>query len=472
MKYFAVGTLITLGSLLAGATALGQAAGEPAAEPSPPSVTEPAAPEAVLDEGEPPATVPVPRQPASEAETPAADVSTDPPPAGPPPTSPPPTSPPPTSPPPAGPPSNDLPPATVPASPPADPTPEPLPQEPAADGTTSVVVPQTPGTASPAPAAPSSLPPPPAGLTPVTPPPATQPSVPPPTQPAVPPPAAAGLLPPAAPVSPPPSEQPPPQSDAASLLAQLLEPLAAGPGRPLTPADTLLYARPLPLLEPLVRSGDRARRLWIVHAYWKVSIRYAHLRAATAAVERLELVAPGSDPHDRVTLDVATAAAQADLAEARAALSVAQQELVDLARLPITEPLPWPVDRPLADPYQTHFEAIFANRVATGRVRAIVRCLPARHDALAARAAAVRAAEKAVAMAEADHARANRPIEAVIAAHRALVDQQEAFLDAVETYNLEIAEYAMAVATLTLPDDQFVSMLIGTPIQWRPPAPE
>ena len=349
----------------------------------------------------------------------------------------------------------------------------PLPQEPAADGTTSVVVPQTPGTASPAPAAPSSIPPPPAtGLTPVTQPPPAQPAVPPPPQPAGSPPPAVGLPPPAAPVSPPPSEQQPPQSDAANLLAQLLEPLAAGPGRPLTPADTLLYARPLPLLEPLVRSGDRARRLWIVQAYWKVAISYAHLRAATAAVERLELVAPGADPHDRVTLDVATAAAQADLADARAALSVAQQELVDLARIPITEPLPWPVDRPLADPYQTHFEAIFANRVATGRVRAIVRCLPARHEALAARAAAVRAAEKAVAMAEADHARANRPIEAVIAAHRALVDQQEAFLDAVETYNLEIAEYAMAVATLTLPDDQFVSMLIGTPIQWRPPAPE
>ncbi|MDA0256091.1 MAG: hypothetical protein O3C39_13205 [Planctomycetota bacterium] len=445
MRNFAAGTLITLGSLLAGATALGQAAGEPAAEPSTPSLTEPAAPEAapqaVPDESEPPARVPVPTEPSSEPETQAADVPTDPPP--------------------AGPPSNDPPPATVPASPSVDP----LPQEPAADGTTSVVVPQTPGAASPAPAAPSSLPPPTAtGLTPV--------NQLPPTQQAGPPPPAVGLPPPVAPVSPPPSEQPPPQSDAANLLAQLLEPLAAGPGRPLTPADTLLYARPLPLLEPLVRSGDRARRLWIVQAYWKVAIRYAHLRAATAAVERLELVAPGSDPHDRVTLDVATAAALADLADARAALSVAQQELVDLARMPITEPLPWPVDRPLADPYQTHFEAIFANRVATGRVRAIVRSLPARHEALAARAAAVRAAEKAVTMAEADHARANRPIEAVITAHQALVGQQQAFLEAIETYNLDIAEYAMAVATLTLPEDQFVSMLIGTPIQWRPPTLE
>ena len=249
---------------------------------------------------------------------------------------------------------------------------------------------------------------------------------------------------------------------------RLLEPMPISPGRPTT--DQAIYTRPMTLLEPLVRSGDRSRRLWIVQAYWKVSVAYAAVRCGTEALERLEFVAPGADPHDRATLDEASAAARADLAEAQALLGVAQQELVDLARLPVGDALPWPVDRPLADPYQTQFEAIFANRIATGRVRAIVRSLPARYEALAARAAAVLAAEKAMAMAEADHAKGNRPIEAVIAAHAALVGQQDSFLEAVRTYNLEIAEYAMAVAELSLPDDQFVSMLIGTPIQWRQPA--
>jgi hypothetical protein len=324
------------------------------------------------------------------------------------------------------------------------PTPEPPMQEPAADGTTSVVVPSDP----PAPLSPDAIPP--TALPPLTQPPA---------------------VPAQAPVaSPPPPSQPPPQSEASSLLARMLEPIAAQPGRALTPPDVAIYARPMQLLEPLVRSGDRARRLWIVQAYWKVSAGFASMRCGTEALERLELVAPGADPHDRATLDVATAAARADLADARARLTTAQQELVDLARLPVGEPLPWPVDRPLADPYQTHFEAIFANRIATGRVRAIVRSLPARHQALAARATAVLAAEKAMTMAEADHAKGKRPIEAVIAAHAALVGQQDDFLEAVRTYNLEIAEYAMAVAELSLPDDQFVAMLIGTPIQWRPPA--
>ena len=268
----------------------------------------------------------------------------------------------------------------------------------------------------------------------------------------------------------PPAAADPTASDSAKLLGELLEPLASRPGAPQpSPVDANLYARPLPLLEAIERSGDKSRRLWISQAYWKVSAAYAQARCCTEAIERLDLIAPGGDPHDRATLDVATAAARADLADARAQLGVAQQELVDLARLPLTEPLPWPVDRPLAGPYQTHFDAIFATRPATGRVRAIARTLLSRHEALESRAAAVRAAAKAMGMAEADHAKGNRPIEAVVAAHAAIVGQQREFLQATKAYNLDIAEYAMAVADASVPDDRFVSMLIGTPIQWRQP---
>jgi outer membrane protein TolC len=266
----------------------------------------------------------------------------------------------------------------------------------------------------------------------------------------------------------PPAAADPTASDSAKLLGELLEPLASRPGAPQpSPVDANLYARPLPLLEAIERSGDKSRRLWISQAYWKVSAAYAQARCCTEAIERLDLIAPGGDPHDRATLDVATAAARADLADARAQLGVAQQELVDLARLPLTEPLPWPVDRPLAGPYQTHFDVIFATRPATGRVRAIARTLPSRHEALESRASAVRAAAKAMGMAEADHAKGNRPIEAVVAAHATLVGQQREFLQATKAYNLDIAEYAMAVADASVPDDRFVSMLIGTPIQWR-----
>lgn len=364
----------------------------------------------------------------------------------------------------------------------------PVPEEPApgADGTTSVVVP--PPVEAPPPVAPPSPPAPEAVLQP-TEPPAPPPSVfasPPGMPDPIPPPSGdAPLAPPsnATPTpprdaNPPPASDPqatppssvpppPPPSETAAVLEGMLAPFKGRLAGVSGVLDPQLYARPMPLLEPLVRSGDRSRRLWIVQAYWKVSAGYANVRTSAEALERLELIAPGGDPYDRATLDVAVAGARADLADARTRLGTAQQELMDLARLPVGEPLPWPIDRPLSDPYQTHFEAIFANRIATGRVRTIVRSLPARHEAVASRAIAVTSATKAVEMAEADHARGKRPIESVINAHAALVAQQAAFVEAVRVYNVEIAEYAMAVADLNVPDEQFVSMLIAAPRPWQ-----
>jgi len=200
---------------------------------------------------------------------------------------------------------------------------------------------------------------------------------------------------------------PPDKTAATLLLERILEPLEFNKANNhIDPTRAAaLYARPLPLIEALQRSGDRSRRLWITQAYWQVSRGYANIRFATEARERLEFIAPGSDPHDQMVLDVASAAAEADLADAHAELIAAQQQLVDLVRLPIGEPAPWPVDRPLAGSYETHFAAIFATRPATGRIRAIDRMLPSKHDAVEARAIAVKAAESAMNRAESDRAR-------------------------------------------------------------------
>jgi len=267
-----------------------------------------------------------------------------------------------------------------------------------------------------------------------------------------------------APMNRPPADAPPAATPAARLLAESVEPLDAR-------AAESLYARPLPLLEALERSGDRSRRLWITQAYWKVWAGFALVRQRTAAAERLELVAPGAADHDRAALDAAAAVARAELADARTDLIAAQQELVDLVRLPVGEPLPWPVDRPLVAPYQTHFETIFAARAATGRVRAINRMLPGRHEAVEARAAAAAAAGETFAMAESDHAKGRRAVESVIAAEAAVAAQQREFVQAVKAYNCDIAEYVMSAVDLSVPDDRFAAMLIGTPIAWRPQGP-
>jgi hypothetical protein len=239
---------------------------------------------------------------------------------------------------------------------------------------------------------------------------------------------------------------------------------------PVRPADASLDGpptRPLGLVEALLRSGDRSRRLWITQAYWKLAAKVAIVRCAGDAVERLDLVAPGAEPHARAVLDAATAEARAELAEARSELAVAQQELIDLIRLPITEPLPIPLDPPLTAAYQTHFDSIFANRPATGRIRAIHRALPGRHEAIGLWSTAATAAEQAFAGSEAEHAKGRLPIESVIGSHALLGVQQRGLIAAVKAYNCDIAEYVMSVADLGLPDDQFAAMLIPAPTPWR-----
>jgi hypothetical protein len=257
-----------------------------------------------------------------------------------------------------------------------------------------------------------------------------------------------------------------PTGPATMLMGLALDAVESGEGPEIMAG---LATRPLPLLEALERSGDRGRRLWITQAYWKVVEKVAVLRWTAEAAGRLDLVAPSGDPHDRATLDVAVASRLADVAAARAALVSAQQELVDLVRLSASEPLPWPIDRPLATSYETHFDVLFASRIATGRIRAIHRSLPLEHEEVDARAVAVLAAETALEMAENDHARGTRGIESVIAAHAALLQQQRALAAAVTRYNDDIVEYVMAVADFSVPDEQFAAMLIGTPKPWRPP---
>ena len=180
-------------------------------------------------------------------------------------------------------------------------------------------------------------------------------------------------------------------------------------------------------------------------------------------------MAPGESSDDLVLLDLATATARGESASAGVELVTAQQEIIDLVRLPLTDPPPWPVDRPLTAAYQTHFETIFAGRPATGRVRAIHRQLPLEYAAVVARAEAVWAAENRFEVIEALHARGKKPIGTVLTAHDAIVQQGEAFVRAVRAYNLDIAEYVMAVADLSVPDERFATMLIGQPTPWRQP---
>lgn len=283
-----------------------------------------------------------------------------------------------------------------------------------------------------------------------------------------PPPPPLSVAPPA--VSAPNASAPPalsPPNAAAVLVARGLAP----PYAPI-PGEEALAPRPVPLLEALERSGDRSRRLWITQAYWKLAAASLRHRFAVEAEERLSLVAPGGSAEDLVHLELSLETARGRSAGAGAELVAAQQELADLVRLPVTDAPAMAADHPLSLAYQTHFETIFASRPATGRVRAIHRQLPLQHRAVVARAQATYAAVERFNSMETLNAQGKKPLGAVITANEGIVTQQEAFVDAVLDYNLAIAEYVMAVADLSVPDERFAAMLIGQPLPWRPSSPQ
>lgn len=255
----------------------------------------------------------------------------------------------------------------------------------------------------------------------------------------------------------------PPHNAAAVLVARALAPPYAA-----IPGEEGIAPRPVPLLEALERSGDRSRRLWITQAYWKLAAAGMRHRYAVEAEERLSLLAPGGSAEDLVHQELSLESARARSASAGAELVTAQQELADLVRLPVTDVPAMAADHPLTAAYQTHFETIFATRPATGRVRAIHRQLPLEHRAIVARAQATFAAVDRFTAMETLNAQGKKPIGAVITANEGIVTHQEAFCDAVLDYNLAIAEYVMAVADLSVPDERFATMLIGQPLPWRP----
>lgn len=256
-----------------------------------------------------------------------------------------------------------------------------------------------------------------------------------------------------------------------SVAADLVERVLAG-REPSRTRDARLEAafvaigatRPLPIVDALERAGDRSRRQWVVGAYWKAAAAVMRLAWSAEAADHVDTIPPGADPLDRAALDVAAAASLAEVSSATAAAIQACQELADVTRLSIGEPLPLPADRPLAVPYQTHFGAIFAQRLATGRIRAVDRMLPQVHEALESTGAGVLASMTALSMAEQAHARGDRGIEAVVHGIESQARERQRFLAALLQYNTLIAEYVGAVADVGVDDARFAAMLIGTPL--------
>ena len=224
--------------------------------------------------------------------------------------------------------------------------------------------------------------------------------------------------------------------------------------------QSALAGRATSLLELMTRVGaDRSRQIWVVRDYWKLSAAQADFNWAADELARLDQINAAKGLESPI-LTAAQAAAQARLREAQVGAIAAQQELADLVAITDKNQLPLAADPPLVGPYRTYFEALFATRVAPPRTRAIDRGLPLRLEAIQSRTEAVRAASTAVHYAEDSRAKGQTDLQTLLNCHADLARQRRAFLATVRDYNLDIGEYALAVADPGITTERLVAMMI------------
>lgn len=266
-----------------------------------------------------------------------------------------------------------------------------------------------------------------------------------------------------------------PAGAGAEPAADAMTPLRNLPSRPaaadsllqwLSEGDTSLDGKRLALVDLLSRVTDRPQQALLIATYWKLSAAVAEYRIAADESLRFEQLLPPADPTGKHAsdplLETRLAAAEAHVREAELAVLTQQYALAEQMRLPVSEPLPLASDVPHAGAYRTYFQERYA-RVAPPRSHLIDRSLPLLHRSIELRsAAALSAADRADAEAEAYHA-GQLDLLSAIDGIGELGRERRAFVAAVRDYNLDIAEYALGVVPGGLTSAQLVGILIGPP---------
>jgi hypothetical protein len=260
---------------------------------------------------------------------------------------------------------------------------------------------------------------------------------------------------------------------ATRAAADLLATSSTSPPEPFYGANTSAIS----LAQALANIGE-PNRAAAVNAYWRLSIALRGYHWAVDELTRLEQIASRRGSFETSMLSTARAAAAARIEEAKIQVIRGQTTLESLMAQS-GQPLTYfdtkaqatvkrsavtymASDSPLVGPYRTYFDVLFASRAAPGRAKEIDRMLPIRWETINDRTAAVQSATSAIHYAEQAHAKGEADIRIVLACHEELYKQRRAFLDAVLNYNIDIADYAVAVAAPGTGNDKLVSMLIYT----------
>ncbi len=234
------------------------------------------------------------------------------------------------------------------------------------------------------------------------------------------------------------------------LIAEALE----------NPKQAALTGTPLTLAQALAKISDRNQQLATTKTYWRLAAAQASYHWA---LEQRDLLRDQTRSHTNQPATLgARAAARADVRDAQLAVEQAQAELTNLMGASADRSTPLANDRPHVGDYTTNYQDIFGNRAAPPRLRLVNRTLPLRRKAIDAHAEAIVAALDAVEATGEQFRTSGQGLSTLLDVIENLKQQRQAFIDEVRDYNLDIAEYAFAVAPAGVASQTMVSMLIRT----------
>jgi hypothetical protein len=234
------------------------------------------------------------------------------------------------------------------------------------------------------------------------------------------------------------------------LIAEALE----------NPKQAALVGTPLTLSQALSKARDRQQQLAITKAYWRLTAAQAdyHWSLAQRDLLRDQTRAHTNQPG---TLS-ARANARADVRTSQLAVESAQAELATLMGDTGDHAAHLASDRPHVGDYRTYYESLFGNRQPPARLRLVQRTLPVRRKAIDAHGEAIVAALDAVESTGEQFRTTGHGLSTLLDGIDQLKRQRQAFIAEVREYNVDIADYAFAVAPAGAGSDTLVSMLIRT----------
>jgi hypothetical protein len=234
------------------------------------------------------------------------------------------------------------------------------------------------------------------------------------------------------------------------LIAEALE----------NPRQEALVGTPLSLSQAIARARDRQQQLKITGSYWRLASAQAEYHWA---LKQRDVLRDHTGSHANLPGALAAqAAAEADVRDAQLAVAQAQQELAELLGQGGDHAAPLASDRPHVGDYRTSYESIFGGRMPPAPIRLIHRTLPVRRKAIDAHAEAIVAAIDAVESAGQHFHASATGLSTLLDAVKLLGHERKTFIGEVRAYNLDIADYAFAVAPVGAAGDTLVSMLIRT----------